>query len=125
MSFQLSGKPILLRIAFNGTKGRMDAWVQESNPTTDANFDEIVVYKNFGKREYIQIPQGSGHGGGDRLLKDQVFIPNTPDPLKQAAGIRDGSLACLVGIAARKSIDSKKPVMIKDLTTIQPKLIKL
>jgi len=30
-----------------------------------------------------------------------------------------------VGIAARKSIDSKKPVMIKDLTTIQPKLIKL
>ncbi|MDD4009289.1 MAG: Gfo/Idh/MocA family oxidoreductase [Fermentimonas sp.] len=113
------------RIAFNGTKGRMDAWVQESNPTTDANFDEIVVYKNFGKREYIQIPQGSGHGGGDRLLKDQVFIPNTPDPLKQAAGIRDGSLACLVGIAARKSIDSKKPVMIKDLTTIQPKLIKL
>lgn len=108
------------RIAFNGTKGRMDAWIQESNATTDANYDQIVLYKNFGRREYIQIPQGSGHGGGDRLLKDQIFIPNTIDPLKQAAGVRDGALACLVGIAARKSIDSKKPVMIKDLTSIVP-----
>ena len=109
------------RIAFNGTKGRMDAWIQESNPTTDANYDEIMVSKNFGKREYYHIPHGEGgHGGGDKLLKDQIFIPGTPDPLRQAAGIRDGALACLVGIAARKSIASKEPVMIKDLTSIQP-----
>ncbi len=108
------------RIAFNGTKGRMDAWIQESNPTSDANYDEIVVSKNFGKREYHHIPQGSGHGGGDQLLKDQIFIPGTPDPLRQAAGVRDGSLACLVGIAARKSIATKEPVMIRDLTSIQP-----
>ncbi|MDD3188316.1 MAG: Gfo/Idh/MocA family oxidoreductase [Fermentimonas sp.] len=108
------------RIAFNGTKGRMDAWIQESNPTTDANYDEIVIAKNFGRREYIQIPQGSGHGGGDRLLKDQVFLPNIPDPLKQSAGVRDGALACLIGIAARKSIASKEQVMIKGLTSIIP-----
>lgn len=79
------------RIAFNGTKGRIDAWVQESNPTTDANFDEIVLYKSFGRREYIQIPQGSGHGGGDRILKDQIFIPGTTDALKQSAGVRDSN----------------------------------
>src|SRR5690554_2131748 len=109
------------RIAFNGTKGRMDAWIQESNATTDANYDQIVLYKNFGRREYIQIPQGSGHGGGDKLLKDHIFIPNTSDPLKQAAGVRDGALACLVGIAARKSVDAKEPIYIKDLTTIQPR----
>ncbi len=108
------------RIAFNGTKGRMDAWIQESKPTSDANYDEIVVFKNFGKRQYIQIPQGGGHGGGDKLLKDQIFIPNTPDPLKQMAGVRDGALACLVGIAARKSIASGQPVMIGDLSTIKP-----
>ena len=108
------------RVAFNGTKGRMDAWIQESNPTTDGNYDEIVIAKNFGKREYIQFPQSGGHGGGDKILKDQIFIPNTPDPYKQAAGVRDGALACLVGIAARKSIQSKGPVMIKDLTTLIP-----
>ena len=113
------------RIAFNGTKGRMDAWIQESKPTSDVNYDEIVVSKNFGKREYIQIPQGSGHGGGDKHLKDHVFIPNIPDPLKQASGVRDGALACLVGIAARKSIETKEPVMIKDLTTLKPQIKKL
>ena len=42
------------RIAFNGTKGRMDAWIQESNATSDANYDQIVLYKNFGRREYIR-----------------------------------------------------------------------
>ncbi|MCS2918613.1 Gfo/Idh/MocA family oxidoreductase [Parabacteroides merdae] len=60
------------RIAFNGTKGRPEAWIQESKPTSDANYDEIVLFKNFNKRQYIQIPFGtSGHGGGDALLKDQ------------------------------------------------------
>ena len=35
------------RIAFNGTKGRLEAWIQESKPTSDANYDEIVLFKNF------------------------------------------------------------------------------
>ena len=106
------------RIAFNGTKGRMDAWIQESNPTTDANFDEIVVSNNFGRREYFQIPQGAGHGGGDKLLQDHIFIPSTEDPYEQVAEIRDGAIACLVGIAARKSIATKNPVFLKDLTSL-------
>lgn len=109
------------RIAFNGTKGRIDAWIQESKPVSDANYDEIVLFRNFKKREYIHIPHGtSGHGGGDALLQDQIFIPNTPDPLKQCAGARDGALACLVGIAARKSIASGQPVKIADLTSVKP-----
>lgn len=114
------------RIAFNGTKGRLDAWIQESHRTSDVNYDELVLYKNFGRREYIQIPFGtSGHGGGDALLKDQIFLPDTQDPYKQCASIRDGALACLVGIAARKSIASGGPVKIGDLTTIQPEEKKL
>jgi hypothetical protein len=83
------------------------------------------LYKNFSKREYIRIEQGSGHGGGDKLLRDQIFIPGTKDPLKQTAGVRDGALACLIGIAARKSIDSKEIVYIKDLTTINPNINKI
>lgn len=112
------------RIAFNGTKGRIDAWIQESNPSNDADFDEIVLFKNFGKRAYFHIPQGTGHGGGDALLQDQMFIAGTPDPLKQFAGVRDGALACLVGIAARKSIASGKPETIAGLTSIQPHINK-
>ncbi|MDR2120269.1 MAG: Gfo/Idh/MocA family oxidoreductase [Tannerella sp.] len=109
------------RIAFNGTKGRIDAWIQESNPAQDKDYDEIVLYKNFSRRRYIQIPYGtSGHGGGDDLLRDQIFIPGTPDPLKQCAGTRDGAFACLIGIAARNSIASGLPVKIADLTSLKP-----
>ncbi len=108
------------RIAFNGTKGRIDAWIEESRPVSDRNYDEIVLFKNFSKRQYIQIPHGtSGHGGGDALLQDQLFLPGIPDPFQQCAGARDGALACLVGIAARNSIKSKQPVNISDLTTIK------
>jgi len=113
------------RIAFNGTKGRIDAWIQESNPVSDANYDEIVLFKNFGKRQYIHVPFAtSGHGGGDKLLKDQIFLPNIADPMKQCANTRDGSLACLVGIAARNSIGSGDVVKIADLSSLVPGEVK-
>ena len=113
------------RIKFNGTKGCIDAWIEESNPVIqDKNFDEIVLFKNFSKRQFIHIPTGSGHGGGDNLLRDQIFIPDTPDPLKQCADSRDGAFACLVGIAARNSIASGQPVKIADLTSLKPQVKK-
>lgn len=47
------------------------------------------------------------------------------DPYKQCASVRDGALACLVGIAARNSIATGQPVKIADLTSIQPQEKKL
>lgn len=109
------------RIAFNGTKGRMDVWIEESNPIEEKSYDEIVVTKNFGTREFIRVPQGtSGHGGGDKLLKDKIFGGVTEDPLNQAASVRDGALSILVGIAARNSCETHQPVKIGDLTSIRP-----
>jgi predicted dehydrogenase len=109
------------RIAFNGTKGRLDAWIKESQPWEEEGFDEIQVTANFGKREIIRIPNNeAGHGGGDSRLRKQVFIPGE-DPYHQSAGSRDGAMSCLIGIAARNSIDSGKPVTIGDLTSLQPK----
>ena len=109
------------RIAFNGTEGRLEGWIQESNPPVKLDYDEFMLTKNFGKPEFIKVPLAeSGHGGGDKLLKDRIFVPGTPDNLRQSAGTRDGALSCLVGIAARKSCDSGKPVMIADLTSLKP-----
>src|SRR5690606_9991550 len=109
------------RIAFNGTKGRMEAWIEESNPVEPRDYDEIMLTRNFGGRELIRIPHGtSGHGGGDKLLKDKIFGGVTEDPLHQSATVRDGAFSILVGIAARNSCETGKPVKIADLTSLVP-----
>lgn len=113
------------RIAFNGTKGRIEAWIQESNPVYEADYDEIMITRNFGKRNYIRIAQGEGHGGGDKIMHDNIFKNVTEDPFKQSAGVRDGAFSILTGVAARKSCDSGKPVRIKDLTDLVPKAKKV
>jgi predicted dehydrogenase len=112
------------RIAFNGTKGRIDAWIQESNPTHDGDYDEIMVTRNFGKRNYIRIPQAEGHGGGDKIMHDKIWRKIKDDPFKQSANVRDGAFAILTGVAARKSCDSGKPVKIASLTDLVPKAVK-
>jgi predicted dehydrogenase len=109
------------RISFNGTEGRIDAWVQESGNYDLPKDDEIIVYKNFGKVESIKIPQSEGHGGGDDRLRDFIFVnPNAPDTYKQSAGVREGAMAILTGVAARKSIETGKAIKIGDLTNLKP-----
>ncbi|SHL78428.1 Gfo/Idh/MocA family protein [Hymenobacter psychrotolerans] len=113
------------RIAFNGTKGRIDAWIKESGAMKMEPYDEIMLARNFGPVEYIQVPQAEGHGGGDVLLRERIFrTPDAPDTWRQAAGSRDGAMAILVGIGARKSIASGQPVRIADLTTLRPQAVK-
>lgn len=111
------------RIAFNGTKGRLEAWIKESQPWEEPPQDDLRLTKNFGESELIVIPHGGGgHGGGDTRLKDKLFKdPKMADPYRQSAGTRDGAMSILVGIAARKSIDSGQPIKIKDLTDIELK----
>lgn len=114
------------RIAFNGTKGRMEAWIKESQPWEETDYDEIQVTDNFGERELIQVPHmGGGHGGGDVRMKDRIFRDSSaPDPLHQAAGGRDGAMSILLGIAARTSIDRGEPVEVGSLTSLQPMAVR-
>jgi len=110
------------RIAFNGTKGRLESWVKERQPWEVEDYEEIRVTDNFGETELIQIPHGGGgHGGGDTRLRDRIFKdPTMADPFQQAAGVRDGAMAVLLGFAARNSVKSGAPVKVGDLTTLQP-----
>jgi predicted dehydrogenase len=114
------------RIAFNGTKGRLDFWMHEMQPWPMEKYDEIQVTDNFGQAEFIRIPYIEGdHGGADPLMKDKIFKdPSLPDPFKQAANVRDGAMAVLIGVAARKSIDTGKPILISDLTDLVPQVEK-
>ena len=114
------------RIAFNGTKGRMEAWIQEAQPWETEDYDEIRVTDNFGDTELIHIPHGGGgHAGGDTRLLDKIFRdPDAPDPLRQAAGSRDGAMSILLGIAARESIERGVPVEVGSLTSLQPQAVR-
>ncbi len=110
------------RIAFNGTAGRIDAWIKERQPWQAAPYDEIRVTDNFGKTQFVRVPHsGGGHGGGDDLLRDRIFKdPHAPDPYGQAAGVRDGAMSILLGVAARKSVQTGRPVRIASLTSLVP-----
>lgn len=114
------------RIAFNGTKGRIDFWMHEKQPWPMDNFDEIHVTDSFGKAEFMKLPRiEADHYGGDPLMKDKIFRnPDAPDTYRQAANVRDGAMAVLIGVAARNSIDSGKSIRIADLTDIVPQVKK-
>jgi hypothetical protein len=88
-------------------------------------YDEIQITDSFGKAEFIKLPrQDEDHGGADPLMKDKIFKdPSLPDPFHQAAGLRDGAMAVLIGVAARNSIDTGKPVNIADLSELVPRAV--
>ena len=81
----------------------------------------LITHKLWSDFETVQVGmERSGHGGGDKRLHDQVFEhPDKKDPYDRAAGLRDGAMSVLIGVAARKSIESGKPVRIEDLTDIE------
>jgi predicted dehydrogenase len=115
------------RIAFNGTKGKLEAWIKERQPWEEDHFDEIQLTTSFGKREIIRIDnEEAGHGGGDSRLRKRVFDPGDEvDTWRQSAGSRDGAMSALIGIAARNSIDTGKPVRIESLTSLKPQAKRL
>ncbi|UCG00085.1 MAG: Gfo/Idh/MocA family oxidoreductase [Spirochaetaceae bacterium] len=123
------------RIAFNGTKGRLEYEVAEksyvSGSLKDINQPEhgssgektieepvkIVIRPHWGQPESIHVEQSSegGHGGGDRRLLEDLFRGSEPDPLYRSADHHAGALAILTGIAANRSLASGVPVRIDDL----------
>ena len=107
------------RLAFNGTKGRLEVRDYEAQPWEQAEKSEIHLIRNFGKREKVEVPVGvGGHGGGDDRLRDVIFKnADVPDILK-LPGARAGAMSCLSGIAARTSIEEKRPVKISELIKI-------
>ena len=130
------------RITFNGFDGRLESWqdipyleqsqtnqeekhaveMSQENGALPGQFRDIMVMDNFSKEhQMIKVPQyAGGHGGGDQRMHHRIFRDNSDNPYNILAGTRDGAMACLIGIAARKSIEQKRPVKISELTHLQP-----
>lgn len=134
------------KVAFNGTKGRIEAWLDiphfkntsvsqaelhaaEMDQSGDSEMSQepIIVHKLWSDFEVVKVPMSrEGHGGGDAELHDKLFVnPGIKDPYDRAAGVRDGAMSILIGVAARKSIESGQPVRIAGLTSLEPRAKRL
>ncbi|MFA7345255.1 MAG: Gfo/Idh/MocA family oxidoreductase [Terrimicrobiaceae bacterium] len=118
------------RVAFNGTKGRLEVNHQEASYINAGNgsltegvssSEQILLMPLFGKPEVVEIPVGvGGHGGGDPIMLGEIFGAGAkPDPLGRAADHFDGARSILTGIAANESFRTGLPVLVDDLLRLE------
>ncbi|HEY9248254.1 MAG TPA: Gfo/Idh/MocA family oxidoreductase [Rariglobus sp.] len=126
------------RIAFNGTKGRLELEVVEKAYVSGGEADHntlknilgaapheivepttLLFRPHWGPPQKIEIPSANmgGHGGADAILLHDLFAGATAetDPLGRAAGHIDGAMSIMTGIAANRSMATGLPVSIRDL----------
>lgn len=115
-----------LNVAINGTGGRIEYKVVEKtyiNAGGDKKNEgasvssKITVLPMFGEPYNVKVKTTEGgHGGGDPVMLDDVFLENPPlDEFHRAADYRDGIKSILTGIAANKSIASGQPINVDSL----------
>lgn len=113
-------------IAFNGTKGRLEHSMVEQIYVsgTDAVQGSIqeggttirVIPLRGAPQDITPWPPEGSHGGGDRVLLDDLFSSSPkPDKYLRAADERAGACSILVGMAANRSFETKRPVAISEL----------
>lgn len=129
------------KVAFNGMDGRIDAWVdipfikrpdisqsamhemEMSQEEGQMEIQPVILHRLWNDFEVrnVTFPR-AGHGGGDVQLHNQIFShPERKDPYDRPAGVRDGAMSALIGISARKSIESGLPVRVSQLTDLEPR----
>jgi len=109
------------RLAINGTRGRIEtmeyggAGGAALPNLNEGNAQYIDYFPIFEGRERIHVPASAGgHGGGDPLIQEDIFIGEDPDrPFDILAKSVDGLRAISIGDAVYNSIKTGK---IQDLT---------
>jgi hypothetical protein len=122
MSYSLNGSVPYegLRLAINGTQGRIDYeefHSPDQMPFPDPGPPTVRFIPMFGGQETIDLVNlDGGHGGGDPLLLDDIFIG--PDPTAQVqrmAGIEDGIDAVLTGLAVHRSVNEQQVISVRQM----------
>ncbi|KAI4524308.1 NAD(P)-binding protein [Schizophyllum commune Loenen D] len=128
------------RVAFNGSHGRLELDVVESQYRLAEDQDTlgglihgtealpraggatVTLQRLWGKPERLPIEvDHSAHGGGDTRMLNVLFGPlegeaaDTGDAAKQGATERDGAMALVVGLLANESFKWDKFMYVKDL----------
>ncbi len=115
-----------LRIAINGSKGRIEHVCQETvyvsgDGTVPGEMvpegTKTIVYPHFEPAYKIDVWKGEGgHGGGDPALLKDLFSEHPPeDKYLRAADYRGGAWSILTGIAGNRSIEENRTVRTDEL----------
>ncbi len=113
-------------VAFNGTKGRLEHTIVESvyvNGTESVQggiaadgVSTRVIPLRSEARDVVPWTAEGDHGGGDRLMLEDIFLPELPaDKYLRAADERAGACSILVGIAANRCFETGRSVKISEL----------
>ena len=118
------------QIAFNGTKGRLEHRIVEQIYVNGADSDasqgaiaedgvRTMVIPLRGAPRRLEAWTGTGsHGGGDKLMLDDMFLPSPPvDKYLRAADERAGAMSILIGAAANQAFVSGSAVDVTKLVT--------
>lgn len=116
------------QIAFNGTRGRLEHSVVEQIYVNGAGgvqggiaaggiSTRIIPLR--GAAEVIEPWTGEGgHGGGDGVMLNDIFLPAPPaDKYMRASDERGGACSVLVGASANRCFQTGQPVRISDMVT--------
>lgn len=113
-------------IVFNGTKGRLEHRVEEkiyiSGTSTvqggikpGGTMTRVIPLRGAAKDIEPWSGEG-GHGGGDAVLLDDLFLPEKKkDKYFRAADQRSGAYSILTGVAANTCFETGQTVKIADL----------
>ncbi len=105
-------------ICFSGEEGRLEVRLNDQQAWDVQGEMEFRLTKDRKTTRFWTLKSSEGgHGGADERLKDIIFVPGTPDPLRSKADSRAGIMSSLIGYAARHSIETGQKVKIADLVT--------
>ena len=125
------------RALFSGDRGRIeyvekfDSHILGENGETKSNLEghsrSLQIQKLFSEPYEVQIAKvEGGHGGGDTLLREQIFSAAPPrDLLGRSAGHEQGAASMLVGAAGNLSISTGQPIQIDDLLELNSSATRL
>ena len=101
------------KINITGTEGRIEAEeIYVGEGSQNPNY-VIRIIKNDGEVQNIIFSKSTGnHGGGDERLINMLFRGDVEDKLSQCASSLDGAISALIGICARKSIQTEQTIDI-------------
>jgi len=111
-------------IAFNGTKGRLEhsivekiyvSGTNEVQGASEGTTTRIIPLR--GPARSITPWEGKGgHGGGDKVMLDEIFLPaGQPDKYLRASDEMGGAWSILVGAAANQCFATGLPVRVDHL----------